>query len=153
FSKKLLYLLLRMQENIVQGKPMNLKHLERILETKRNQMWVDTEGQEDASKLSGHHKFYGYVIDYLRELTLFAVENSGHSKRSIVYTSIDRPGLLAEISNLMLKNGLNITDVRMSVNGEFAEAEIEVAYRFEVDFKTIVKNIATMDSVIEVELK
>lgn len=153
FSKKLLKLVMRMQENIVQGKLINLKHLERVLDIKRNQMWVNTEGQEDASKLSDYHKFYGHVIDYMSELTLFAVEHSGQSKSWLIYTSIDRPGLLAEISNLMLKNGLNITDVRMSVNGEFAETEIEVAYRFEVDFKLLVKQITNMDSVIEVEMK
>lgn len=147
FSIKSLYLLIRMQEKIIQGKRLNLTLLERVLDQKRKQMW---KGSDDSE---GFYNFYGYVKEYLKELEHFLVENTGLIKKHLSYTSIDRPGLIAEIAVILVKHGFNITDVSIQVNGEFATTAMEVTCRLDVESDEMVQEILKVDQVLTVELK
>jgi uncharacterized membrane protein YgaE (UPF0421/DUF939 family)/predicted amino acid-binding ACT domain protein len=127
FSEKSLHLLIRMQENIIRGKKMNPRLFKLALDKKRNQIWQASDGSEDITKELAFFNFYGYIIEYLQELEHFLVENTGLVKKSLTYVSVDRPGLIAEISGILLKNNLNITDVSIQVSGDFATTSIKVS--------------------------
>jgi len=152
FSGRLLELLTRMQENIVQGKRINLKWMKRAVDNRRNRIWEDGAGAQDAfpNKL-GYYNFYGFVQEYLEELEHFLLENAERVMRQLTYTSIDRPGLIAEISGILVKYGLNITGVSITVNGEFATTTIEVACRFDFEHDLLVREVRKVDQVLEVE--
>ncbi len=147
FSQKSLLLLIRMQEKIIQGKRVNLKLLERVLDQKRNQMW---KGFDDSE---GFYNLYGYINDYLKELEHYLVEHTGRIKRHLSYTSIDRPGLIAEIAIILVKHDFNITDVEIQVNGEFATTTMEVACRLNAESDEMVQAVRKVDHVLSVEFK
>ncbi|WP_373229808.1 aromatic acid exporter family protein [Cohnella sp.] len=145
FSKKSLKIVISMQEKIIQGKRLNLKLLTRVLDQKRNELWRGSDESE------GFYNFYGYIRAYLKELEHFLVENSGQIKKQISYSSIDRPGLIAEISKLLVNYDLNITNVSIRVNGEFATTTIEVSCRYDFEGNKMIKEILNVDDVLTVK--
>jgi uncharacterized membrane protein YgaE (UPF0421/DUF939 family)/predicted amino acid-binding ACT domain protein len=147
FSKRCLKLLVSMQEKIIQGKRLNLTLLNHVLEQKRNQMWKSSEDSE------GFYNFYGFVKEYLNELEHFLVENSGLVKKQLSYTSIDRPGLIAEISSVLVEHGFNITNVSIRVNGEFATTTMEITCGLNVESDKMLQDIRGIANVLAVEFK
>lgn len=147
FSQKTLRILITMQEKIIQGKKLNLTLLKRVLDQKRNQLWKDSIDSE------GFYNFYGYIKEYLNELEQFLIENSGQIKKQLSYSSIDRPGLLAQISKILVKHNLNITDVSIRVNGEFATTTIETTCKSDFEGHQMLQEIQKIDHVLSVEFR
>jgi hypothetical protein len=102
----------RMQEKIVRGKSLNLTFFERVLDQKRSLMW---KGSDDSE---GFYSFYGCLKEYLQQLGHFLVETAGLIEKRLSYTSIDRPGLIAEISGILVQHGFNIMDVSIRLAAE-----------------------------------
>lgn len=147
FSKKTLHILISMQEKIIQGKRLNLKLLIRVLDQKRNQLW------KDAVDSQGFYNFYGYIKEYLHELEHFLVENSGQIKKHLSYTSIDRPGLIAQVSQILVKYNLNITNVSIRVNGEFATTTMEIICKCDFEDQKMTQEILKIDHILSVEFR
>jgi len=151
FLKKALNLVSRMQENVILGKRINPGGFDRVLARKREQMWKSLNGTEEAAVFLAYYNAYGCLRQYLGELSLFLVERTGLVKRRLTYTSIDRPGLLAEVSGVLQRHDLNITDVAMRVNGDFAKTAIEISCRIDVKSEEVVDEILKVKSVLNVE--
>ncbi|MBW5447546.1 ACT domain-containing protein [Cohnella sp. CFH 77786] len=147
FTAKALKLLIRLQEQIVSGKKPNLASYKRALERKRALMW------NGSGESEGFYNLYGIMIDYAREMERFLVENAGMVKRQLSYTSIDRPGLIAEISDILGRHGFNITGVSIRVNGEFATTTMEVAARDEAGQEDAVRDIRKVRHVLTAKLR
>lgn len=145
FSKKSLSLLIRIQENIIQGKRRNLRPLKRAIDRKRDLMW-QSSGESQA-----YYLFYGYVTDYLQELERFLAANAGRAEKTLVYTSVDRPGLIAEISAILAKYDMNIQDVSIRVSGEFAGTTMKVSGPANAESGRIAGEIRKVDHVLSVE--
>lgn len=153
FSKKSIRLLIRMQENVIHGKKNNPKLMESVLDHKRNQLWKDSDDGKAYPNKIGFYHFYGHLKEYLKALELFQVGNAGQVKKQLVYTSIDRPGLVAEISNILAKHDLNITNVSMRVKGDFATTIIEIACSFDFESDGLIEQVLKLNSVLTVEVK
>jgi predicted amino acid-binding ACT domain protein len=147
FSKRSLDLLIRMQEKIIQGKKFNFNLFKHVLDQKRIQMW---KGVEDSESF---YNLYGYVKEYLKELEHFLAQNSELIKKQLSYTSIDRPGLIAEISATLVKHGFNITAVSIRVNGEFATTTMQLTCPLNVESNEMLQDILQVDHVLTVALK
>ncbi len=146
--------MIKMQENIIHGKKMNAVFLKLVLDKKRSQIWQASDGdEEDFSKELAFFNFYGYLIEYLQQLEHFLVENTGSVKKVLSYVSIDRPGLIAEISNILMKHNLNITDVSIQVSGDFATTSIMVTCPLNFENGEILKEILKVNGLLSGEFK
>ncbi|WP_123043066.1 aromatic acid exporter family protein [Cohnella candidum] len=146
FTVKALKLLIRMQEKTIAGRKPKLASFKRTLERKRLEMW------NGSGEAEGFYGLYGVLMDYVQEMELFLVEHAGMVKRQLSYTSIDRPGLIAEISDILGRRGFNITGVSIRVNGEFATTTMEVASRADAAGDDAVKEIRRIHHVLSAEM-
>jgi putative Mg2+ transporter-C (MgtC) family protein len=75
------------------------------------------------------------------------------NRRSLTYVSIDRPALLADVTAILGGHGINISDVKLSVEGEVVTTRLEVNYPDHLDWDMIVSKVTQVPSVISVVLE
>lgn len=151
YVSKALKLVERMQGAIVMGKRVNAARFKRTVENKREQMWKALDGSVHAPVFMAYYNVYGYLLEYVDELSLFLVAKNGGDKRRLTYISIDRPGLLAEVSAVLQRHELNITNVSMKVSGNFATTTIEVSGQADVKRKEVETELMKVVNVLDVE--
>jgi len=145
FARRALRRLIRMQESAIAGKSVNVDRAEKWLETKRSRMWNGNGGSE------GYYELYGFMREYARELRRLLAEQAGAVRRTVRYTSVDRPGLIAEVSAVLAKHGYNITNVAIRANGKFAATTLDVTgpQRAEAD---VAREILDVRHVLSVDI-
>ncbi|MFC0211107.1 aromatic acid exporter family protein [Paenibacillus chartarius] len=147
FAGKSLALLIKIQETIIHGRRLRLSLFKRVLDRKRNQMWKAMEDSE------AFYHFYGYVKEYVNELEAFLWEQTGIIKKRLTYTSVDRPGLIAEISGILVKHSFNITNISIRVNGKFATTTMEITCEDSMVDDGFVNELLSLPHVLSVEYR
>jgi uncharacterized membrane protein YgaE (UPF0421/DUF939 family)/predicted amino acid-binding ACT domain protein len=152
FLRKSLQLTGKMQENVMLGRKIHPRGFIRVLEHKREQMWQQRDGTEHAATFLAYFNAYDYVQQYVKELALFLAEKEGLIQWRLTYASIDRPGLLAEVSAVLQRHQLNINQVSIRSGTNFAQTSVEVTSRTELDVDRVAKQITSIDNVLKAEI-
>lgn len=157
FLRKALQLAVTMQSNVTNGKRIHSRGFARVLERKREHMWRELDGTEDAAVFLAYYNAYEYVQQYVRELSLFLAGKEGLDRWLLTYTSVDRPGLLAEVSAVLQRHGLNIIQVTIKAGGNFAQTTMEVTSRPDAGSRAaaarVADHVSAVDDVLKAEMK
>ncbi|WP_200759367.1 MgtC/SapB family protein [Effusibacillus dendaii] len=74
-------------------------------------------------------------------------------RKQLVYVSVDRPALLAEITAILGRNGINITNVSMQSDDDVFTTTIEFSCPAALDWQELIQTISKVDSVLSVNLE